>query len=560
MQFVCNNSWCAQPFEVTSDDLSFLQRVSPVINGKTYAIPPPTLCSHCRMQRRFAHRNERSLHHRTCDLTGKPIITFYRSHAPFKGYDKEAWWSDAWDALAYGRPFNSSQSFFAQFAALQKEVPRLGMVTTQSEGSAYCSYCTSVKGSYMCTSCVVNEDCYYCYQANESKDCVDSNNVTQCERCLECIDCYGLHSCAFCQDCEGGNDLMFCSDCRNCSDCIGCKNLVGKSHCIFNRQATAEECAALRVSFVSTSALRTFEQKFLTFARSLPTRCAHLTNCENSTGDHLRNCRNAFNCFNCVNLEDCVNLCPIPGLGTKDVRDAHYSPGAELVYDSMSGMRCTSARFVLHCWDNEDILYCDECFSSSHLFGCAGLRHKEYCIFNKQYTKEEYELLVPKIIAHMQHTKEYGEFFPVALSPFAYNDSIASDEFPLTREEAKDRQWQWEDAREEPPSATKIIPAEQLPDDIAQIPDDLTDWAVACAETKRPFKIIKKELAFYRSMHVPVPRLHPEERYRQRMARKAPRKLWNRECAKCDRPIVTSYAPERPETLYCESCYLKEVY
>jgi hypothetical protein len=27
---------------------------------------------------------------------------------------------------------------------------------------------------------------------------------------------------------------------------------------------------------------------------------------------------------------------------------------------------------------------------------------KEYCILNKQYTKEEYEILVPKIIEHMK--------------------------------------------------------------------------------------------------------------------------------------------------------------
>jgi len=31
----------------------------------------------------------------------------------------------------------------------------------------------------------------------------------------------------------------------------------------------------------------------------------------------------------------------------------------------------------------------------------------KYCILNKQYSKEEYEELVPKIIEHMQKTGEW---------------------------------------------------------------------------------------------------------------------------------------------------------
>ena len=59
--------------------------------------------------------------------------------------------------------------------------------------------------------------------------------------------------------------------------------------------------------------------------------------------------------------------------------------------------------------------------SSSDCFGCVSIRNKKYCILNKQYTKEEYEELLPKIIAHMSEmpfiskqtgTKfAYGDFF-----------------------------------------------------------------------------------------------------------------------------------------------------
>lgn len=57
-------------------------------------------------------------------------------------------------------------------------------------------------------------------------------------------------------------------------------------------------------------------------------------------------------------------------------------------------------------YHNTRAFYVHNCFYSSDIFGCIGLRNKQYCIFNKQYTKEEYEKLVPKIIEHMQKNGE----------------------------------------------------------------------------------------------------------------------------------------------------------
>jgi hypothetical protein len=64
------------------------------------------------------------------------------------------------------------------------------------------------------------------------------------------------------------------------------------------------------------------------------------------------------------------------------------------------------------------------------------VRGKEYCILNKQYSKEEYEALVPKIIEHMRTTGERGEFFDPSLSAFGYNETAAQDYFSLSRDAA----------------------------------------------------------------------------------------------------------------------------
>jgi hypothetical protein len=160
----------------------------------------------------------------------------------------------------------------------------------------------------------------------------------------------------------------------------------------------------------------------------------------------------------------------------------------------------------------------------------------------------------------MREDGEWGEFFALVDSPFSYNETLAHEYFPLTKEEVLRRGWKWRNDADEALKVSKIIPAAQIPDSIDDIPDDIITWAIACEATKRPFKIIKQELDFYRTMKLPIPHFHPDERHRRRMALRNPRKLWKRTCAKCQTDMETTYAPGRKEIVYCEACYLKEVY
>jgi hypothetical protein len=137
---------------------------------------------------------------------------------------------------------------------------------------------------------------------------------------------------------------------------------------------------------------------------------------------------------------------------------------------------------------------------------------------------------------------------------------MSQEYFPLTRSEVERRGWQWREEREEVPRVSKIIPAKTLPDTIADVPDDILNWAIQSEESSRPFRIVRQELDFYRSMELPVPRLHPDERHHRRIALRNPRRLWKRTCQKCGKGIETTYSPERSEIVYCEECYLKEVY
>lgn len=115
---------CKQLFSITDDDLLFYDKISPIIGTIKYPIPTPTLCEKCRSIRRLSHRNGRTLYQRKCDGTGENIISIYHPDLPFPVYSVEHWYSDKWDALAYGKDFDFNRTFFEQFQEISQSVPR----------------------------------------------------------------------------------------------------------------------------------------------------------------------------------------------------------------------------------------------------------------------------------------------------------------------------------------------------------------------------------------------------------------------------------------------------
>jgi CxxC-x17-CxxC domain-containing protein len=295
-----------------------------------------------------------------------------------------------------------------------------------------------------------------------------------------------------------------------------------------------------------------------------------------SSGNNLINSKNAQYCFTGEDLENVKY--GIRVIEIKDSMDLHgVGNGAELMYEGVNvGYKDSLIRFSTNTFENvRDATYCDYCRTSQNIFGCVGLRSKQYCIFNKQYTKEEYEILVPKIKKHMDEMPYidragrvygYGEFFPPEFSPFAYNESVAQEYYPATSEKAGDAGFYWrpQDARDY--QITKH--QGEFLNDIEKVDNSITQETIECLhrglcadQCTGAFKILDSELQFYRRMHLPLPQLCPNCRHHKRIEYRNPLnvRLWDRVCAKCGKAIKTPYAPDRPEIVYCEQCYNAEV-
>ena len=152
-------------------------------------------------------------------------------------------------------------------------------------------------------------------------------------------------------------------------------------------------------------------------------------------------------------------------------------------------------------------------------------------------------------------TYRYGEYFPPGFFPWAYNESNMYEWLPLSKEEALQWGFTWRDPdqREYQPATMKI------PDDIRDVVDSIIEELLKCVACGKNYRLIPMELAFLRRMRLPVPWLCPLCRDRSRIKKLNPMQIYNRTCAKCKKSIQTSYAPDRPEIVYCEQCYNAEV-
>ncbi len=553
MQKSCKN--CTKTFEITDDDFKFYDKVSPVFNGQKHSVPPPTLCPDCRQQRRLAFRNERKLYKRKCDATGKEIISMYSPDKPFKVYDQTEWWSDRWDPLEYGRDFDSNRPFFEQFKELMQEVPKISLINKEAENSEYCNFAWRNKNSYLTFTCGSCEDSFYSNRSFNSKNICDCSNVSDCELGYEMLDSNNCYNCTFLQNCSNCTDCFFGYNLKGCKNCFGCAGLIQAEYCIGNKKYPEQEYKEKVAMLLGD--LNNIKEKYKKYKDSLERKYIDGMNLENCTGDAIYNSKNILNCFEVKHSQDCHFICNATHL--KDCYDVNNDDNSELVYEAVGSESNYQHLFNDICWFDKEIILCSSCFNSHNLFGCVGAKHKQYCILNRKYPKEEYEALVPKIIEHMRHTGEWGEFFQISISPFAYNETIAQEYFPMTKEDALKKTYNWQNAPVETPNlgvSTKV----DIPDDIKDVPDSITKEILTCENCQKNYKIIPQELKFYQQMNLPIPYKCPDCRHFNRMKLRNPRQLWKRNCLKCNAEIQTTYAPERPEIVYCERCYLETVY
>ncbi|MDP3710269.1 MAG: hypothetical protein Q8R29_00920 [bacterium] len=582
---------CKTTFSIEPEDFEFYEKVK---------VPSPTWCRLCRLQRRMSYHNERYLFRLKSNKSGKDIFSMYPPQAALTVWDREEWLADDWDQNAAGMQYDWNKPFLQQYRELMAKAPVPSRGIVQLVNSDYSNNGSYLKDSYLVFGSSYIENGAYLENSVRVKDSLDVSFVFDSELSYECffnLKCYSALYSSYCKDCQ---NIYFCRDCNGCSDCFGCVGLRGKSHYIFNKPHSKEDYAKRIKKFgMESYAKREVLKKDISdLWLKYPVRCAKNYKNDNCTGEYITNSKNVHQSYY---IDGAENIKYSHGLYVKPSSDSYdqyrYGDNSQLMYEcALTGGHSANIKFSYHVYTNcRDIEYSWNCNNSSHLFGCIGLNKKQYCILNKQYSREEYGGLIPEIKKHMDdmpytdnkgRVYKYGEFMPSEISPVAYNESVAKEYFQLSQEEALSRGFNWREANRKEYPITMV--SSDLPDTISEVNDSIFSEVIRCEhfgtcnhECTGVIRIIPQELEIYKKLNVPIPHLCPNCRHAERITQRNTIKLFHRSCGctgvvssnriytnqyphdhgsgQCPNEFETSYSPERGEIVYCEQCYQNEV-
>ena len=524
-----------------------------------FEAPLPDIHPYERLRYLMQFRNVYTLYNDTCDLCGTKTLSVWGESPNFPVYCRDCWYSDKWAPVEMD--LDLERPFFEQHAELIARSPHPArIIAGNMENSAFCNSCSNLKSCYMTFNATGDEDCYYATGIINSQKCVDTVSAVKGEIQYQTVACHQSYKVFWSEYASNCRDCWFVYDCIDCSDCAFSTGLRHKQYVFENCQLTREQYEAkmqeLRTG--SYAALQKYLAQYAEMKRAYPKRYIIGLRNENASGNWLVNSKNIVDSYDLIDCEDSVNVFNV--WQAKDCLDV-VSMGKdqlELAFSCTSvGLGSTNIRFSSNCYENcFNLEYCSFVQSSSHdCFGSAFARKLEYTILNKRYSKEDYAAKVAALRQKMQERGEYGQVFPQALVPFAYNESIAQLYMPLTREEAEARGFRW--VEKKAPS----VPAESVftpPDDIADVEwTDVDGKFLLCAESGRPFRLVKPEFEFYKQYAIALPRLHPDVRLVKRFPTGLMFNLHEAACVQCGRQLQTSM--EAGDKVLCEECCQKAV-
>lgn len=552
----------------------------------------------------MAYRNERNLYKRKCNAPGhnEDIFSIYAPEKNINVVCDKFWWGDEWDPYEYGKDYDFSKPFFLQFRELLERVPLINLSVTNMVNCRYCNVSEGDKDSYLISASENNEHVMYSNSTTFNKDCSDVYICDHNELCYEIVASNSNYKVCFSEQSHQCNNSSFLFACINCNECIACVNLRSRSYCIGNVQYSKEDYDKLKVEFDPSTykGIEKSRELFNKVKQNSIFRYANIFKSTNVTGDNISFSKNCHQCFDMIKEpagED-LKFCHWGGWYLKDSYDAGPGVGwhGELIYEVVdAGIQSSRLYFCVTVYGSVDIYYSINCHGSKGLFGCYGIRRGEYSILNKRYSKEEYNKIMPKIITHMKEMPyidkkgrvyKFGEFFPVDLSLFSYNESIANDYFPSPKEKVLESGFKFRDRDEHDYRIT--LEAEKIPDSLADVSDSIVNEVIECPHKgaclhrcAKAFKITEDELSLHRKMNFVLPKYCFNCRHQMRLEQRNPMKLWHRNCqcsgiksengayqntvkhfhgdGHCPNEFETTYSPDRPEAVYCEQCYQQEV-
>jgi len=526
------------------------------------------------MVRRLAFGNISNFYKKTCDSCGEIVVSIYRPDGEDKMYCNPCWWKDNWDGTEYGMDYNPDRPFFEQLIELRKKSIFVALESLYPSlvNTKYTNNSSYQKNCFMTMYADYDEHCAYTTMTANNKDLLDCYRARESELCYECVGIYKCYNCKWSEELDNCVNCLFCQSCYGCNDCVGCVNLRNKSYHIFNQKNTKEEYfeKIKELNLDNYEGQQKTKKESEEFWIKAPKRSYHGNSLNiNVTGEYVYESKNTKDSYLVTGAEDCRYTQYLSIQGAKDCYDyTGWGDGSSLLYECyIVGQGAYNNKFCGECWPNaQDIEYSYYCVQGKDCFGCINLKRKQYCILNKQYTKEEYFKLKEKIISDMKtnpwknkagHVYSYGEFLPPELSPYGYNETMAIEYNPISKSEAEKSGYNWFDILI--PTHNITLNGNDIPKTFKDIAKTITQEVLKCNTCERAYNISDIEIELLEKFNQPIPHSCSKCRHIRRFNRTNKTVLFIRNCDKCGVEVHSPYSSDRSEIIYCEKCYQNEV-
>ncbi len=311
--------------------------------------------------------------------------------------------------------------------------------------------------------------------------------------------------------------IWFSTNLIGCKECLFCSELENQSYCIHNISYTLEEYTTKKEEILYQ------KEKFNTWFSALSSRAVDRV-VNNCNGNGVSFSENIENWYFISRVQNGRNIFCGDG-----------SPLSENVYDVVDIAKVDDAYAWMWVWQNASHMYCwanaSTCYNvyysyfmdtCSFCLGCIWLKNKEFCIFNKQYTKEERHAKVDEIFEQMDSDNVLGNFFPANMNPFYFNDTLAYLIDPsFSKEEITKLGYlrRNESVKVDIPVGAQLVQAsdvskyESFIDAKRHIDPSILDKIITDTEWNY-YRVVKMEYDFLLKHGLPIPRTHRLTRMR----------------------------------------------
>ncbi len=494
--------------------------------------------------------------------TGEPVLSFHHPSSGVRVLPDKEWFSR--DFSNINADWSSDGSFFDQINALRLRVPLPATSTLTPDENSISLVSIGNKDSFFVLGCKGVRG-YYSSLVQESEDYADSIASRNVTHGYNIIHCDRMFNCKFARDSYDCIDCDFIFDCKNCKNCFGASNQRNKKYLWFNEPMSKEEWEKRRkeVDLGCRSQLELHSAAFdqLLLEDSVWPE-AFNEGAIDSIGDYLWNCTDCRYCFLMAN-NSVHNFWCAWGINAN---------GNAFCAGPLNAMDCymcnvpgysAKTKFSWKCAQCDSVEYSINCFNCKNCFGCVGLQRKEFHIFNKPFSEDEYWKKLDEIKCDMLDRGEYGRFFPLS---FASAHTRLGGAVINTLYNPDDL-IKWGAMDFEPCSSgacgfeekdvTSMRQREDVPDCIGAMGDEWVGASVYDPEAKRRYTFLRPELEFYRQERVPAPTTHFTTRISNLYYVMQSPVFEERVCDKCGTSFTTTVNVTYPNRkIFCRTCYL----